>query len=926
MPEFNLDPRQSQVTLPDGVTEQRGVATAALPDGGMAMAWMAGPPGRGPLPYLTVFDESGHQILEPVALNGEINGIISNVQISAYGDTDILFTFQQNDNTDQTVFAGTFDTATATGMTPLDLADSLIASMPDGFAFVSDSAHGGWVDGQLQLALTFQNSVYSGLLNPGTMADPDLSDVTPGNGNAQFVLDFEVSADPSEPARLVFAERDQDIRDYGAFRLPAPGDPGSGMVGPLDVTGLVDPFSNAAAGALRDVEFIRGRDDRSVAFGTDENGDLVVVKYDEAGAVASASVIYDTVNINQQDRKENEVVTSWAAQPLPDGGYAVYVRTVTNTGTEPDNVMSYFGHEVIRLNADCQVIASEVSLPSISVFDEITEVTFGLSKSGRIHVFFETFDAENASSKIEHYSQNIVSVYGDADDELSASEILGAQAFAMGQGNDVMRMSGVSPDQVVHPWHVKGEAGNDLIETSRYNDTLEGGADNDTLRGGGGDDLIEGGDGDDLIEGGSGSDHMIGGAGRDTAVLETGADHRIVLSPSFTIADAMGTDTVTGFENLVMGEGNDTIIGDAGANALDAGGGDDFLYGDGFKAALVAEAGSQVYRLYRATLDRTPDKAGHAGWTGQIFEGATSPGTVAAGFVASAEFQNTYGALDDAGFVELLYRNVLGRASDADGLQGWLDQMAGGAARAQVVLGFSDSAEFIRNTQAEADQWLAAHTDAVWSDDVYRLYQATLDRAPDLAGFRGWADSLGNGTPFSAAVTGFVASREFQNTYGVLDDAGFVDLLYRNVLGREGDAEGVAGWLGVLAAGGTREDVVAGFSQSPEFAIATAAPLEAWMRAQGVDDVLTGGAGSNVLTGGMMSDTFVFDASASGTNRVIDLEAWDTIEFRGFGYTGAADARANMAQDGTDVIFNDQGVTAIFENTDLALIDDGMIV
>ena len=73
---------------------------------------------------------------------------------------------------------------------------------------------------------------------------------------------------------------------------------------------------------------------------------------------------------------------------------------------------------------------------------------------------------------------------------------------------------------------------------------------------------------------------------------------------------------------------------------------------------------------------RQADTAGQAGWTQQsgwteqLAMGSTTLETVAAGFVGSREFETTYGDLDNAGFVTLLYQNVLGRDPDAAGLGG----------------------------------------------------------------------------------------------------------------------------------------------------------------------------------------------------------------------------------------------------------------
>ncbi|MFY0680385.1 MAG: DUF4214 domain-containing protein [Thalassovita sp.] len=379
-------------------------------------------------------------------------------------------------------------------------------------------------------------------------------------------------------------------------------------------------------------------------------------------------------------------------------------------------------------------------------------------------------------------------------------------------------------------------------------------------------------------------------------------------------------------DNRLRGDGgDDLLVGGGGDDRLQGEEGDDILFGDGFYAAYAPDTSAQVFRLYQATLGRAPDGDGHSDWMQRILTDETDLSGAAAGFVGSREFQNTYGALDDGDFVELLYQNVLGRASDAGGKQNWLDQMDGGASRAAVVTGFSESREFINNTQADANSFMASQTPAPWSDEVYRVYRATLNRDPDEGGFLDWVVSLGSGTELETVVNGFVASREFQITYGALDDGDFVELLYQNVLSRASDAGGRQDWLDRMSGGDSRESVVLGFSQSLEFINNTTESLGDWIRGLGQDDRIEGGSGENVLAGGLLSDRFVFDATDDGSHQVLDLEAWDVMEFRSFNYSNDDDVRNHMTQSGEDVVFSDQGVTVSLLDTQLSLISDDMI-
>ena len=392
--------------------------------------------------------------------------------------------------------------------------------------------------------------------------------------------------------------------------------------------------------------------------------------------------------------------------------------------------------------------------------------------------------------------------------------------------------------------------------------------------------------------------------------------HAVSIGAANVKQDALASEAVVA--------GDLTLTGTAGADRLTGLGGNDTVHGDGFHADHALPQALQVWRLYRAMLDRAPDTAGQADWTARLASGDETLADVARGFAGSREFQTAYGALDDAGFVTLLYHNVLDRDPDAAGLASWTARLAGGTARAEVALGFSESREFVTRTGAEATGFTLARNPATWTDEVYRLYRATLDRDPDATGFADWLDRLGDGTALATAVTGFIGSREFRATYGTLDDAGFVTLLYRNVLDRAPDALGLAGWLDRLAGGTARADIVLGFAESREFVSATAAGLKTFVRSLGPQDEIRGGGGSNLLWGGQLADTFVFGTEAAA-HRVMDLEAWDLLSFQGFGYAGAGDIRAHMAQTGADVVFHDRGVGVTLVQTELAALADDML-
>jgi len=70
----------------------------------------------------------------------------------------------------------------------------------------------------------------------------------------------------------------------------------------------------------------------------------------------------------------------------------------------------------------------------------------------------------------------------------------------------------------------------------------------------------------------------------------------------------------------------------------------------------------------------------------------------------------------------------------------------------------------------------------------------------------------------NAISASFATSSEFTNKYGKLSNRAFVELVYQNVLGRPGDAGGIASWTGKLdAKTKNRGEVMVGFSESGEY-------------------------------------------------------------------------------------------------------------
>jgi len=103
----------------------------------------------------------------------------------------------------------------------------------------------------------------------------------------------------------------------------------------------------------------------------------------------------------------------------------------------------------------------------------------------------------------------------------------------------------------------------------------------------------------------------------------------------------------------------------------------------------------------------------------------------------------------------------------------------------------------------------------VW-EFVARLYREILGREPDAEGHAFWVGRLLSGRALAADLASrFVFSQEFRNKN--LSNSEFVEVLYRAFLGRPSDPEGMAHWVSRLYSGRSRPDVFASFANSTEF-------------------------------------------------------------------------------------------------------------
>ena len=134
---------------------------------------------------------------------------------------------------------------------------------------------------------------------------------------------------------------------------------------------------------------------------------------------------------------------------------------------------------------------------------------------------------------------------------------------------------------------LKGNNGNDILLGKNGNDNLQGNNGNDKLYGGAGNDKLIGGNNNDHLQGDAGNDILNGGGGVDTIVFTGNKATTVNLGSRAAQDTGHGTDTITGVENVISGNGADTLRGNNAANTLTGNNGNDKLYGGAGNDKLI---------------------------------------------------------------------------------------------------------------------------------------------------------------------------------------------------------------------------------------------------------------------------------------------------------------------------------------------------
>ncbi|MBO7424119.1 MAG: DUF4214 domain-containing protein [Clostridiales bacterium] len=235
---------------------------------------------------------------------------------------------------------------------------------------------------------------------------------------------------------------------------------------------------------------------------------------------------------------------------------------------------------------------------------------------------------------------------------------------------------------------------------------------------------------------------------------------------------------------------------------------------------VIASFEAFVERLYEVALGRESDPDGKAYWAGQVINGNLTGADCIRAFLLSEEFNNRN--LSDEEFVTVLYKALFDRdaVNDPEGFNFWMNSLKT-VGRENVVDGFINSTEWCNvcasyGVKSGATRAKATIASKNATDFATRLYTECLGREPDAVGLTFWSLALTN-----LDITGTEAAHEFFysaefNGFN-LNNTELVTKMYKTLLGREADSEGLSFWVENMDNGMTKDQLFENFSTSPEF-------------------------------------------------------------------------------------------------------------
>ncbi len=259
------------------------------------------------------------------------------------------------------------------------------------------------------------------------------------------------------------------------------------------------------------------------------------------------------------------------------------------------------GNDTLDGGTGTDTVTYENISQNLSIDLSQTKVTIGSQTDTLISIENATGGSGNDSLKGD---ANVNSLTGGAGNDTLVGTLGGAgDSLDGGTGTNTADYSGFAAANAITvdlSTKVSGVSSLTIGGTSQTDAlksiaNITGGAGNDSIKGDSAANSLIGGDGADTlfgsVSGGAGNDTIDGGAGIDTVSYDKFKSTDAAITQNLTINLTTGKTTVTGstqvdtltsIENVIGGDGNDTITGSTANNDLKGGAGDDtFKYSAG---------------------------------------------------------------------------------------------------------------------------------------------------------------------------------------------------------------------------------------------------------------------------------------------------------------------------------------------------------
>ncbi len=221
-----------------------------------------------------------------------------------------------------------------------------------------------------------------------------------------------------------------------------------------------------------------------------------------------------------------------------------------------------------------------------------------------------------------------------------------------------------------------------------------------------------------------------------------------------------------------------------------------------------------VWALYEYLFQREYDESGFNYWVNEIKNGKTAVYVAKYFFLNSKEIKDKN--LSDEDFIRKIYRALLNREVEEEGLKYWLTELTQKKVPRAELFNYVVFSEEFQNLCKNRYHITPFDRDDQLKAFVERFYSFVLQREVDPEGESYWVEQLKNKLKTASDIAmDFFNSEEFLNKH--VDDATFVEIAYRTLLNRESEKEGRSFWERKLKEDMDRNDLIREFINSPEF-------------------------------------------------------------------------------------------------------------